>query len=103
MCLCLCHVPEQYGRYCHIWQLLSGPVLGDATAEAIVAKAAENYDGIDELEIGRQVLTNDDVAERTHATGGNITHVDIVDGTDRPDASRPRARLDTGRRSTGSS
>ena len=52
----------------------------DATADAIVSKAGEYYDGIDELEIGRQVLTNEDFAERTHATGGNIAHVDMAMG-----------------------
>ena len=35
---------------------------------------------IEELEIGRQVLTNEDIAQRTHATGGNITHVDMSMG-----------------------
>ena len=52
----------------------------DTTADAIVAKAAEYYDGIEELEIGRQVLTNEDIAERTRSTGGNITHVDMAMG-----------------------
>jgi phytoene dehydrogenase-like protein len=51
-----------------------------AAADAIVAQAAEYYDGIEDLEIGRQVLTNEDIGERVHATGGNITHVDMVLG-----------------------
>jgi phytoene dehydrogenase-like protein len=49
-------------------------------ADAIAAQAAEYYDGIEDLEIGRQVLTNEDIGERVHATGGNITHVDMVLG-----------------------
>jgi phytoene dehydrogenase-like protein len=51
-----------------------------AAADAIVAQAAEYYDGIENLEIGRQVLTNDDIGERVNATGGNVTHVDMVVG-----------------------
>jgi phytoene dehydrogenase-like protein len=48
-----------------------------AFADAVVATAAEYYDGIEDLEIGRQVLGNDDIAERVHSTGGSITHVDM--------------------------
>jgi len=49
----------------------------DVFADAVVATAAEYYDGIEDLEIGRQVLGNADIAERVHSTGGNITHVDM--------------------------
>ena len=51
-----------------------------AFADAVVATAAEYYDGIEELEIGRQVLGNDDIALQVHSTGGNITHVDMSIG-----------------------
>ncbi|HTK61472.1 MAG TPA: NAD(P)/FAD-dependent oxidoreductase [Pseudonocardia sp.] len=47
---------------------------------SVAAQAAQYYDGIEELEIGRQVLTNDDFGDRVHATGGNITHVDMTLG-----------------------
>jgi phytoene dehydrogenase-like protein len=49
-------------------------------ADAVVATAAGYYDGIEELEIGRQVLTNQDIGALAHATGGNITHVDMSIG-----------------------
>jgi phytoene dehydrogenase-like protein len=47
----------------------------EAFANAVVETATEYYDGIEELEIGRQVLSNADIGQRVHATGGNITHV----------------------------
>jgi phytoene dehydrogenase-like protein len=47
-------------------------------AATVMQTASLYYDGLDELEIGRQVLTNEDIAVRTHATGGNVTHVDMV-------------------------
>jgi phytoene dehydrogenase-like protein len=50
----------------------------DKIAAAILRTASHYYDNLDELEIGRQVLTNDDIAARTHATGGNVAHVDMV-------------------------
>jgi phytoene dehydrogenase-like protein len=52
----------------------------DAAARAIIRQASSYYGGLDDLEIGRQVLTNEDIGERVHATGGNITHVDMVLG-----------------------
>ena len=56
----------------------------DSTASAIVSKAAEYYDGLEDLEIGRQVLTNEEIGERTNSTGGNITHVDMAMGRGGP-------------------
>jgi phytoene dehydrogenase-like protein len=56
------------------------PVDKDALGEAVVKTAADYYDGLEELEIGRQVLTNKDIGEATHATGGNVTHVDMAIG-----------------------
>ena len=50
----------------------------DKAAQGILETASLYYDELQTLEIGRQILTNDDIAERTHATGGNITHVDTV-------------------------
>jgi phytoene dehydrogenase-like protein len=47
---------------------------------SVAAQAAQYYDGIEELEIGRQVLTNEDIGNLVHATGGNITHVDMTLG-----------------------
>jgi phytoene dehydrogenase-like protein len=52
----------------------------DALGRAVVSQAAEYYDGLEELEIGRQVLTNDDIGRLTHSTGGNVTHVDMTLG-----------------------
>jgi phytoene dehydrogenase-like protein len=49
-------------------------------ADGVVRTAADYYDGIEDLEIGRQVLTNADIGERVHATAGNITHVDMAIG-----------------------
>jgi phytoene dehydrogenase-like protein len=48
-----------------------------AFADAVVATAADYYDGIEDLEIGRQVLGNAEVARDVHSSGGNITHVDM--------------------------
>jgi phytoene dehydrogenase-like protein len=52
----------------------------DRAGQAIFRKASQFYGGLEDLEIGRQVLTNEDIAERVHATGGNVTHVDMVLG-----------------------
>jgi phytoene dehydrogenase-like protein len=52
----------------------------DRAAKLIVDQAGAYYDGIEGLEIGRQVLTNADIGERVHATGGNVTHVDMALG-----------------------
>lgn len=58
-----------------------------ALADAVVQTAAHYYDGIEEIEIGRQVLTNADIGAAVGATGGNITHVDMAIG--RAAAGRP--------------
>ncbi|MCX2929975.1 NAD(P)/FAD-dependent oxidoreductase [Mycobacterium sp. CVI_P3] len=50
----------------------------DKFAETVLDAAALYYGGLRDLEIGRQVLTNDDIAKRTHACGGNVAHVDMV-------------------------
>jgi phytoene dehydrogenase-like protein len=63
------------------------PADKDALADAVVETAAAYYDGIEELEIGRQILTNHDIGQAVGATGGNITHVDMAIGRVGP--SRP--------------
>jgi phytoene dehydrogenase-like protein len=50
----------------------------DKFAETVLEAASLYYDRLRDLEIGRQVLTNDDIAKRTHASGGNVAHVDMV-------------------------
>jgi phytoene dehydrogenase-like protein len=62
-------------------------VAKDQLAAAVLEQAASYYDGVAELEIGRQVLTNDDIGRLTHATGGNVTHIDMTLG--RAGAMRP--------------
>lgn len=56
----------------------------DKAAEGILANASRYFDGIAELEIGRQVLTNVELASRGNATGGNMTHVDMSLGRSGP-------------------
>jgi phytoene dehydrogenase-like protein len=50
----------------------------DEFARGVLAQAADYYDGLEQLELGRQVLTNEDIGRLTHATGGNVTHVDMT-------------------------
>ena len=56
----------------------------DKAAEGILANASRYFDGIAELEIGRQVLTNVELASRGNATGGNMAHVDMSLGRSGP-------------------
>jgi phytoene dehydrogenase-like protein len=46
--------------------------------QAVVNKLAKFYDGVEELELGRQVATNEDFARRGNMTAGNLTHVDMI-------------------------
>ena len=46
--------------------------------QRVVNKFAKFYDGVEELELGRQVATNDDFAARGNMTAGNLTHVDMI-------------------------
>ncbi|MFC7504971.1 phytoene desaturase family protein [Nocardioides sp. CPCC 206347] len=55
-----------------------GVTLRERAGNSVVAKLAKFYDGVETLEIGRQVLNNEDFAREVGATGGNITHVDMV-------------------------
>ena len=53
------------------------PAFKDAVASAFVAHAAQYYEGITELEIGRSVETPEDISERTGVRNGNVYHVDV--------------------------
>jgi phytoene dehydrogenase-like protein len=53
------------------------PAFKDEVARAFVAHAAEYYDGIDELEIGRSVETPEEISERTGVRNGNVYHCDV--------------------------
>jgi phytoene dehydrogenase-like protein len=46
--------------------------------QLIVNKFAKFYDGIEELELGRQVATNEEFAARGNVTAGNLVHVDMI-------------------------
>jgi len=56
----------------------------DKAVEGILNNASHYYDNLADLEIGRQVLTNEDIGEQAHATGGNVAHVDMVLGRSGP-------------------
>ncbi|MGQ0465014.1 MAG: phytoene desaturase family protein [Sporichthyaceae bacterium] len=56
----------------------TGVTLRQHAGDAVVAKLARFYDGVETLELGRRVLTNSDFAALVGASGGNITHVDMV-------------------------
>jgi phytoene dehydrogenase-like protein len=51
-------------------------VLGDRAAREAMTHVASFYDGIEELEVGRQVMTPVDLAERFRVPDGNVYHVD---------------------------
>jgi phytoene dehydrogenase-like protein len=46
--------------------------------EAFVAHAAQYYDGIEQLEIGRAVETPEEISARTGVRNGNVYHVDVT-------------------------
>jgi phytoene dehydrogenase-like protein len=52
--------------------------MADRAADQMLKDAAQYYTGIDELEIGRHVLTGPRIEERFWAQEGNIFHVDPV-------------------------
>jgi len=52
--------------------------LADRAADQMLKDAAQYYTGIDELQIGRQVLTGPRIEKRFWAQDGNIFHVDPV-------------------------
>jgi len=55
-----------------------GVTVRERAGQAVVNKLAKFYDGVEQLEIGRQVLTNQDFEQLVGASGGNITHVDLT-------------------------
>jgi phytoene dehydrogenase-like protein len=60
---------------------LEGGWTGEArqgAGQAVVNKLAKFYDGVEELELGRQVATNRDFTDRANMTAGNLTHVDMI-------------------------
>lgn len=56
----------------------SGVTVRERAGQAVVAKLSCFYDGIEQLEIGRQVLANEDFERLVGAAGGSITHVDMT-------------------------
>ncbi len=56
----------------------SGVTNRQQLGNAAVAKLARFYDGVETLEIGRRVLTNEDFERLVGASGGSITHVDMT-------------------------
>ena len=55
-----------------------GPGGAEHGAKLLLARAAQYYDHLDELEIGRFVETPADIAARTRSTNGSILHVDFA-------------------------
>jgi phytoene dehydrogenase-like protein len=54
------------------------PEIKRELGQRVVNKFAKFYDGVEELELGRQVATNDDFAMRGNMTEGNLVHVDMI-------------------------
>jgi phytoene dehydrogenase-like protein len=54
----------------------SWDTLGTKAADSVMAAITNHLDNVDALEIGRQVLTPDDIAVRFNAPDGNVYHVD---------------------------
>jgi phytoene dehydrogenase-like protein len=50
----------------------------DEIGQKVLADAAQYYDGLDSLEIGRTVLGGPDLEERFNAPWGNVYHVDPI-------------------------
>jgi len=53
------------------------PAARSGTAEAFVAHAAQYYEGIEALEIGRAAETPEEISARTGVRDGNVYHVDV--------------------------
>lgn len=56
----------------------SGRTLRQRAGDSVVRKLAGFYDGVEQLELGRRVLNNQDFERLVGASGGSITHVDMV-------------------------
>jgi phytoene dehydrogenase-like protein len=54
------------------------PAFKDAVDQAFVAHAAQYFDGIEPLEIGRAVETPEEISARTGVRNGNVYHVDVT-------------------------
>ena len=52
--------------------------------QTIIDTAAEYYEGLNTLEIGRCVLSNEDIGRQANVSAGNITHVDMTLGRTGP-------------------
>ena len=50
----------------------------DDAAKAVLARASQIYDGIEQLEVGRCLETPDDLARRVRTTNGSIYHTDVT-------------------------
>jgi phytoene dehydrogenase-like protein len=82
--------PGQDNFYCYLaaapytpeggWDAMDATrrTVRERAGQAAVNKLAKFYDGVEDLEIGRQVLTNDDFGRLGRVTGGNITHVNMT-------------------------
>lgn len=55
-----------------------GMTVRERAGQAVVNKLARFYEGVEQLEMGRQVLTNQDFERLVGAAGGSITHVDMT-------------------------
>ncbi|MHB8694955.1 MAG: phytoene desaturase family protein [Solirubrobacteraceae bacterium] len=54
------------------------PAFKDTVDQAFVAHAAQYFDGIESLEIGRAVETPEEISARTGVRNGNVYHVDVT-------------------------
>lgn len=82
--------PGQDNFYCYLavapytpvggWDITDedGKTTREKIGQAAVNKLAKFYDGVEQLEIGRRVLTNQDFEQLVGASGGSITHVDMT-------------------------
>jgi phytoene dehydrogenase-like protein len=55
-----------------------GHTLRARAGQSVVRKLSMFYEGVEQLELGRRVLNNQDFERLVGASGGNITHVDMV-------------------------
>lgn len=82
--------PGQDNFYCYLavapyepedaWDVpdADGHTLRDRAGQSVVRKLSGFYEGVEQLELGRRVLNNQDFERLVGASGGNITHVDMT-------------------------
>jgi phytoene dehydrogenase-like protein len=82
--------PGQDNFYCYLavapysphegWDVpdADGITTRQRAGQAAVNKLGKFYEGVEQLEIGRRVLTNEDFQRLVGASGGSITHVDLT-------------------------